>query len=105
MSGRQQPKADDRTGTYGGDDGALENERALIAPGEDPGAIGLTEEEELQQGKTPAERKQEKDLKTGTNRDQSTRPMALPYSLDRRNTGYAGCLWRAGPHILLGAGR
>ncbi len=65
MSGQQQPKTEDRTGKYGGDDGALENERALIAPGEDPGAVALTEEEELQQGKTQAERKQEKDLKTG----------------------------------------
>jgi hypothetical protein len=65
MSGQQQPETEDRTGKYGGDDGALENERALIAPGEDPGAVALTEEEELQQGKTPAERKQEKDLKTG----------------------------------------
>ena len=64
MSGQQQPKADDRTGTYGGDDGALENERALIAPGEDPGADALTEEEE-EEGKTQAEHKQEKDLKTG----------------------------------------
>ncbi len=30
----------DRTGPYGGDDGALEHERADIAPGEDPGTIG-----------------------------------------------------------------
>jgi hypothetical protein len=65
MSGQQQPKADDRTGTYGGDDGALENEQALIAPGEDPGAVALTEEEEAQQGKTQAEHKQDADLKTG----------------------------------------
>ncbi len=65
MSEKQQPKTDDRTGTYGGDDGALENEQALIAPGEDPGAVALTEEEESQQGKTQAERKQAKDLKTG----------------------------------------
>jgi len=65
MADKQQQDAEDRTGKYGGDDGALENERALIAPGEDPGAVALTEEEELQQGKTQAERKQEKDLKTG----------------------------------------
>jgi hypothetical protein len=65
MSEKQQPTADDRTGTYGGDDGALENERALIAPGEDPGVVALTEEEESRQGKTPAEHKQDKDLKTG----------------------------------------
>jgi len=37
----------------------------LIAPGEDPGAVALTEEEESQQGKTQAEDKQDKDLKTG----------------------------------------
>ncbi len=61
----KQRDQDDRTGKYGGDDGALENERALIAPGEDPGAVALTEEEESPQGKTPAERKQDKDLKTG----------------------------------------
>ncbi len=61
----KQRDQDDRTGNYGGDNGVLENERALIAPGEDPGAVALTEEEELQQSKTQAERKQEKDLKTG----------------------------------------
>ncbi len=33
----KQQDAEDRTDKYGGDDGALENERALIAPGEDPG--------------------------------------------------------------------
>ncbi len=65
MSGQQKQDAEDRTGKYGGDDGALEHERALIAPGEDPGAVALTEEEELQQGKTQAEDKQDKDLKTG----------------------------------------
>ncbi len=61
----KQRDQDDRTGKYGGDDGALEHEQAVIAPGEDPGAVALTEEEELQQGQTQAERKQEKDLKTG----------------------------------------
>ncbi len=61
----KQQDAEDRTGKYGGDDGALEHEQAVIAPGEDPGAVALTEEEELQQGTTQAERKQEKDLKTG----------------------------------------
>ncbi len=65
MSGEQE-KAEERTGKYGGDDGAMENERALIAPGEDPGSVALTEEEEaLQQGKTQAERKQDKDLESG----------------------------------------
>jgi len=62
MAEKQKQDAEDRTGKYGGDDGALENERALIAPGEDPGVVALTEEEE---GKTQAERKQDKDLKTG----------------------------------------
>ncbi len=36
--------------------------------------------------------------------DQSTGQMALPCRLWRRNTQCAGCLWRAGRHILLGAG-
>jgi len=65
MSGQQQPKTEDRTGKYGGDDGVMENEQALIVPGEDPGAVALTEEEELQQGATPAERKQDADLASG----------------------------------------
>jgi len=65
MAEQQQQDSEDRTGKYGGDDGALENEQALIAPGEDPGAVALTEEEESQQGKTQAERKEEKDLRTG----------------------------------------
>ncbi len=65
MAEQQQQDDEDRTGKYGGDDGALEHEQASIAPGEDPGAVALTEEEELQQGKTQAERKQAKDLKTG----------------------------------------
>ncbi len=65
MAEQQQQDAADRTGTYGGDDGALEDERAVIAPGEDPGAVALTEEEESQQGTTQAERKQAKDLRTG----------------------------------------
>jgi hypothetical protein len=65
MAEQQQQDAEDRTGTYGGDDGALENERELIAPGEDPGAVALTEEEEAQQGKTQPERKQDADLASG----------------------------------------
>jgi len=65
MAEQQQQDAEGRTGKYGADDGALENEQALIAPGEDPGAVALTEEEELQQSTTQAERKQDKDLKTG----------------------------------------
>jgi len=49
MSG--QPKTDDRTGKYGGDDGALEHEREELQPGET--------------GKTQAERKQDEDLASG----------------------------------------
>ena len=64
MAEKQQPTADDRTGTYGGDNGALENEQALIAPGEDPGAINLTDDEP-QAGTTQAERQQDEDLATG----------------------------------------
>ena len=58
MSGSKQD-TEDRTGKYGGDDGALENERAEITPGEDPGTTTT------QGGKSQAERKQDKDLKTG----------------------------------------
>ena len=61
----QKQDTEDRTGKYGGDDGAMENEQALIAPGEDPGAVALTEEEEAQEGKTQAEQKQAKDLASG----------------------------------------
>lgn len=60
----QQRDTDDRTGEYGGDEGALENERAEVQPGEDPGII-----ESPPPGKplgtSQAERKQDKDLKTG----------------------------------------
>ncbi len=55
----KQQDAEDRTGTYGGDDGALENEQAAITPGEDPGTTATPT------GKNQAERKQDKDLKTG----------------------------------------
>jgi hypothetical protein len=58
MSGQKQD-TEDRTGKYGGDDGALENERAEITDGEDPGTTAVPT------GKSQAERKQEKDLKTG----------------------------------------
>jgi hypothetical protein len=57
MSGQQQ--TDDRTGKYGGDDGAMENERAEIQPGED---AGLTD---TPVGKSQAEQQQDKDLETG----------------------------------------
>ncbi len=58
MTGRKQSN-EDRTGKYGGDDGAMENERAEITPGEDPGTSATPT------GKTQAERKQDNDLKTG----------------------------------------
>ncbi len=65
MSGQQKQDAEDRTGKYGGDDGALENERALIAPGEDTGMTGTPTEQQPATGKTQAERKQDKDLESG----------------------------------------
>lgn len=55
---------EDRTGKYGGDDGALENEQALIAPGEDPGAVDSTDSEP-HADKTQAERKQDADIESG----------------------------------------
>ncbi len=64
MPGRGKQDTEDRTGKYGGDDGALENERALIAPGEDPGIVERPPPGEPL-GQSQAERKQDKDLKTG----------------------------------------
>ncbi len=58
MSGKRQGD-EERTGKYGGDDGALENERAEITPGEDPGTTSTPT------GKSQAERKQDKDRQTG----------------------------------------
>ena len=55
----------DRTGEYGGDDGALENERELIAPGEDTGMTAMPTGETAPTGKTQTERKRDKDLETG----------------------------------------
>ena len=55
-----------RTGEYGGDDGALEHERAEIAPGEDAGITGTPVP--AKQSETPAEqaeRQQRRDLGTG----------------------------------------
>ena len=37
---RQPDEQQDRTGTYGGDDGALEHERTEVQPGEDTGIEG-----------------------------------------------------------------
>ncbi len=65
MTEKQKQDAEDRTGTYGGDDGALENERADIQPGEDTGMTGTPTEQRAQTGKTQAERKQDKDLESG----------------------------------------
>jgi hypothetical protein len=59
-------KTQDRTGKYGGDDGALEHEREAIQPGEDPGIEGTPTQ--AKQPDTPAkqaERQQERDLETG----------------------------------------
>ena len=58
MSGREE-QTEDRTGKYGGDDGAMENERAEITEGEDPGTTATPT------GKSQAERKQDNDMKTG----------------------------------------
>ncbi len=63
MSGQKQD-TEDRTGKYGGDDGAMENERAAIQPGEDPGIVESPPPGEPP-GKSQAEHKQDKDLKTG----------------------------------------
>jgi len=63
MSGQQD--TEDRTGKYGGDDGAMENERAAIAPGEDPGTPGTPTGQSSKTGKTQPERKEDKDLETG----------------------------------------
>jgi hypothetical protein len=56
---RQQRDTEERTGEYGGDDGARENERTETTPGEHPGSPGAPT------GKSPAERKQDEDLKMG----------------------------------------
>ncbi len=61
----KQRNADDRTGKYGGDDGALENERAETQPGEDTGMTATPTGQSAKAGKNQAERKQDKDLKTG----------------------------------------
>ena len=65
MANLQKPTADDRTGKYGGDDGAMENERAEIQPGEDTGMTATPTGQPTKTGKNQAERKQDKDLKTG----------------------------------------
>ena len=61
----KQRNADDRTGKYGGDDGAMENERAETAPGEDTGMASTPAKTAPPTGKSQAEQKQDQDLKTG----------------------------------------
>ena len=63
MSG-QQDKAENRTGKYGGDDGAMENERAETQPGEDTGTSSSPAGKTVQ-SKTQAQKKQDKNLDTG----------------------------------------
>ena len=63
MNGQKQD-SEDRTGKYGGDDGAMENERAEIQPGEDTG-MSSSPAGKTAQSKTQAQQKQDKDLDTG----------------------------------------
>jgi hypothetical protein len=59
-------KTQDRTGKYGGDDGALEHEREEIQPGADSGITGTPVPSK--QSESPAKqaaRQQERDLETG----------------------------------------
>jgi len=64
MAEKQKQDTEDRTGKYGGDDGALENERAETQPGEDTG-MSSSSAGKTAQSKTQAQQKQDKDLKTG----------------------------------------
>jgi len=61
---KRSPNSDDRTGKYGGDDGAMENERAETQPGEDTG-MSSSPAGKTAQRKTQAQKKQDKDLATG----------------------------------------
>ena len=61
---KQKQDTDDRTGTYGGDDGAMEHERAETQPGEDTG-LNSSPAGKTAQRKTQAQQQQDKDLKTG----------------------------------------
>jgi len=61
---QQQQDTDDRTGKYGGDDGAMEHERAETQPGEDTG-MGSSPAGKPARSTTQAQEKQDKDLKTG----------------------------------------
>lgn len=64
MSG-QRRDTEERTGKYGGDAGALENEREESQPGEDTGLTGTPTAGDARGGKTRAERKQEQDIESG----------------------------------------
>ena len=63
MSGERD--TEDRTGQYGGDDGAMEHERADSQSGEDPGTTGTPTGRQPASGKSQAERKQDADLASG----------------------------------------
>ena len=62
MSGQRDTEG--RTGRYGGDDGAMENERAEISQGEDPDIVAGPPTD-TPSDTTHPERKQDKDRKTG----------------------------------------
>ena len=64
MAEKQKQDAEDRTGKYGGDDGAMEHERAETQPGEDTG-MSSSPAGKTAQSKTQAQKKQDKDLETG----------------------------------------
>ena len=61
---KQKQDTDDPTGKYGGDDGALEHERAEIQPGEDT-RMSSSPAGKTAPSKTQAQKKQDKDLETG----------------------------------------
>ncbi len=63
MTGQKQGN-EDRTGKYGGDDGAMENERTETQPGEDTG-MSSSPAGKTAQRKTQAQKQQDKDLKMG----------------------------------------
>lgn len=65
MSEQQRRDTADRTGEYGGGDGALEHERATSGSSEGPGSTNIPTEQAPQAGKTQAERKQDRDLASG----------------------------------------
>jgi len=58
-------ETDERTGKYGGGDGALEHEHTLTAPGEEAEPTDMPAEEASQAGASDAQKKQEHDLETG----------------------------------------